>query len=122
MGGALEALEPLFKRRKCHTLIDMFVGYLRCICPKFVEQQLALLDMIHRAPITSGCHDVELPILKFIFSPNLLDTGTVWIIVFETSFPNLFPFGSVDSPRCSCGVTHETVSYSFLDCLLYAVE
>ena len=29
---------------------------------------------------------------------------------------HLFPFGFVDSPRCSCGVPHETVSHYLLDC------
>ena len=35
---------------------------------------------------------------------------------------HLFPFGYVDSPRCSCGVTHETVSHYLLDCPLYAAQ
>ena len=29
---------------------------------------------------------------------------------------HLFPFGIVESPRCSCGVTHETVPHYLLDC------
>ena len=60
------------------------MGYHRCIFPQFVNQQLAQLDMLHEALITSGCHEVELPILKIIFSLHLLRTGTVWITVFET--------------------------------------
>ena len=35
---------------------------------------------------------------------------------------HLFPFGYVDSPRCSCGVTHETVSHYLLDCPLHVVQ
>ena len=35
---------------------------------------------------------------------------------------HLFPFGFVESPRCSCGVTHETVPHYLLDCLLYAAQ
>ena len=35
---------------------------------------------------------------------------------------HLFPFGFVESPRCSCGVTHETVPHYFLDCPLYAAQ
>ena len=63
------------------------MGYYHCICPKFVNQQLAQLDMLHmlhEALITSGCHVVELPILKILFFFHLLGTGTVWITVFET--------------------------------------
>ena len=60
------------------------MGYHRCICPKFVNQQLAQLDTLHEALITSGCQDVELPILKILFFLHLLGTGTVWITVFET--------------------------------------
>ena len=60
------------------------MGYHRCICPKFFNQQLAQLDMLHGALITSECHDVELPILKIIFSLHLLGTRTVWITLFET--------------------------------------
>ena len=33
---------------------------------------------------------------------------------------HLFPFGFVESPRCSCGVTH--VSHYLLDCPLYAAQ
>ena len=39
-------------------------GLSRCTCPKFVNQQLARLDILHEELITSGCHDVELPIFK----------------------------------------------------------
>ena len=60
------------------------MGYHRCICPKFVNQQLAQLDMLHEA-LTSGCHDVELAIFKNRFFLHLLGTGTVWITVLETS-------------------------------------
>ena len=60
------------------------MGYHRCICPKSVNQQLARLNLLNEALITSGCHNVELPILKVIFSLHLLGTGTVWITVFET--------------------------------------
>ena len=35
---------------------------------------------------------------------------------------HLFPFGFVESPRCSCGVTHETVPHYLLDCTLYAAQ
>ena len=111
------------------------MGYHHCICPKFVNQQLAQLDMLHEALITSGCHVVELPILKIIFFLHLLGTGTVWITVFETSIwhtrlrlgisqlsAHLFLFGFVESPRCFCGVTHETVPHYFLDCPLYAAQ
>ena len=35
---------------------------------------------------------------------------------------HLFPFGFVESPRCCCGVTHETVSHYLLDCPLYAAQ
>ena len=35
---------------------------------------------------------------------------------------HLFPFGFDESPRCSCGVTHETVSHYLLDCRLYAAQ
>ena len=37
------------------------------ISPKFVNQQLARLIMLHEALITTGCQDVELPILKIRF-------------------------------------------------------
>ena len=47
------------------------MGYHRCICPKFINQQLAQLDMLHEALITSGCHDVELPIKNFFFPPSI---------------------------------------------------
>ena len=35
---------------------------------------------------------------------------------------HLFPFGFVESPGCSCGVTHETVSHYLLDCPIYAAQ
>ena len=35
---------------------------------------------------------------------------------------HLFPFGFVESPRCSCGVTHETAPHYLLDCPLYAAQ
>ena len=35
---------------------------------------------------------------------------------------HLFPFGFVDSPRLSCGVTHETVSHYLMGCPLYAAQ
>ena len=53
--------------------------YLSQIC-----QPTASSTMLHEALITSGCHVVELPILKIIFFLHLLGTGTVWITVFET--------------------------------------
>ena len=65
------------------------MGYPCCICPKFVNQQLARLDMLHEALITAGCHDVELSILIIHFSIHLLGTGTVWITLFETI---LYPY------------------------------
>ena len=37
-------------------------------------------------------------------------------------FAHLFPFGSVDSPRCSSGITHEKVYHYLMDCPLYAVQ
>ena len=43
------------------------MGYPCSICPKYVNQQLVRLDMLHEALITSGCHDVERPILKIDF-------------------------------------------------------
>ena len=56
-------------------MFEMVHGLSRCICPKFINQQLARLDMLHEALTTSGCHDKELPIKKKI--PHLLGTGTV---------------------------------------------
>ena len=38
------------------------MGYPRFICPESVKQQLARLDMLHDALITSDYHKVELPI------------------------------------------------------------
>ena len=35
---------------------------------------------------------------------------------------HLFPFGFVESPRCSCGVAHETVPHYLMDCPLYAAQ
>ena len=35
---------------------------------------------------------------------------------------HLFPFGFVESPRCFCGVAHETVPHYLLDCPLYAAQ
>ena len=35
---------------------------------------------------------------------------------------HFFPFGLVESLRCSCGVTHETVPYYLLDCPVYAAQ
>ena len=142
------------------------MGYHRCICPKFVNQQLAQLDMLHEAQITSGCHVVELPILKNLFFPssirywNSLDyiirnldslslfkrcikdkygykrppphyysgsrAASIWHTCLRLGMSqlsaHLFPFGFVESPRCSCGVTHETVSHYLLDCPLYAAQ
>ena len=37
-------------------------------------------------------------------------------------YAHLLPLGFVDSPRCSCGVTHETGSHYLLDCPLYAAQ
>ena len=41
------------------------MGYHRCICPNFVNQQLA------QTLITAGCHDLELPILNFFFPSSI---------------------------------------------------
>ena len=142
------------------------MGYHRCICPKFVNQQLAQLDMLHEALITSGCHVVELPILKIIFLLHLfrywnsldysiwnldslslfkrrikdiygykrppphyysgLRAASIWHTRLRLGMSqlsaHLFPFGFDESPRCSCGVTHETVSHYLLDCPLYAAQ
>ena len=35
---------------------------------------------------------------------------------------HLLPFSFVDSPRCFCGATHETVFHYPLDCPLYAAQ
>ena len=35
---------------------------------------------------------------------------------------HLFPFGFVDSPKCSCGVTHGTVCHYLLDYSLYVAQ
>ena len=35
---------------------------------------------------------------------------------------HLFPFSFVESPRCSFGITHETVPHYLLDCPLYAAQ
>ena len=142
------------------------MGYHRCICPKFVNQQLAQLDMLHEALIASGYHDVELPILKKAFFPssirfwNSLDystrnldslslfkrrikdkygykcppphyySGLRAASILHTRLrlgmsqlsAHLFPFGFVESPRCSCGVKLETVPHYLLVCPLYAAQ
>ena len=135
------------------------MGYHGCICPKFVNQQLAQHQQI-RVPRCGTSHfknsffpssirywnSLDYSILNLdslsLFKRRIKDkygykrppphyylglrTASIWHTRLRLGMAqlsaHLFPFGFVESPRCSYGVTHETVSHYLLDCPFYAAQ
>ena len=128
--------EPLFKRRKWHKLIYMF-KIVHGLSPLYLSQICQPTASSTRYATRSAnnirvqrCRTSYFFLFFFLLPPPHYYSGLRAASIWHTRMrlgmsqlsAHLFPFGFVESPRCSCGVTHETVLHYLLDCPLYAAQ